>query len=300
MAWMGGRVMPLEEARLPLTDWGLIHADSCYDVVPVWDGAFFRLHDYIARFLASAEALRLDIGMTPREIESVLGKVVSQSRLRRAYVAMVVSRGVPLVPGSRDPRHCANHFFAWCVPYVHVIKPEVVEAGCSSAWIARTVFRIPPASFDPRVKNYMWGDFTRALIEAKDNGAETAILLDADGNVTEGPGFNVFVVSHGGAVITPRLGVLEGISRRTVVEICEEMGVAVEERAVPLAELMAAAEIFVSSSAGGVMPITRVDATAIGGGRVGETTRRVRERYWEWVARPALRTEVDYGARSRI
>ena len=114
--------------------------------------------------------------------------MVSQSGLRDSYVAMVCSRGRPKIPGSRD-RDCENHFFAWCVPYVHVIKPEIIDQG-ATAWISQNVYRIPEESVNPRVKNYHWGDFTQGIFEAKDNKYETVILLDFDGNVTEGPGFN--------------------------------------------------------------------------------------------------------------
>jgi branched-chain amino acid aminotransferase len=79
------------------------------------------------------------------------------------------------------------------VPYIHVIRPEIAERG-AHVHVAKTVRRISPSSVNPKVKNYHWGDFTKGLFEAKDHGAETVILLDDDGNVTEGPGFNVFAV----------------------------------------------------------------------------------------------------------
>ena len=91
-------------------------------------------------------------------------------------------------------------------------------------------------------------------------------------------------------------GVLEGVTRRTVIEIAEELGFTVERRPLPLAELMGSAEVFLSSSAGGVMAITKVDDVTFGGGVPGEITRRIRERYWEWMARPELRVEIDYAS----
>ena len=75
------------------------------------------------------------------------------------------------------------------------------------------VYRIPEESVNPRVKNYHWGDFTQGIFEAKDNKYETVILLDFDGNVTEGPGFNVFAVKDG-VLITPDRGILAGVSRK--------------------------------------------------------------------------------------
>jgi len=293
-AWIRGGVVPIAEATIGVTDWGLTRSDITYDVVPVWDGAFFRLEDYLDRFAASMASLRMDVGMGREEMRAALHAMVARSGLRESYVAMVASRGVPVIPGTRDPRACANHFYAWCVPYVHVIAPEIAARG-ASAWIAREVRRIPDDSVDPRAKNYHWGDLTRGLFEARDRDFDTVILLDHAGHVTEGPGFNVFAVREG-RVITPDRGVLEGITRRTVLEVCAEAGIATEVRTLPLAELMEADEVFISTTAGGPVPVTRVDQRIFSNGAPGPVASRIRETYWDWVKRPELRQEVDYPA----
>lgn len=293
-AWMRGEVVPIGEAAIPVTDWGLVHSDITYDVAPVWEGGFFRLPDYLDRFDASMAALRLDVGMTRDQIRRALHAMVARSGLKAAYVAMVASRGVPLIPGTRDPRRCANHFYAWCVPYIRVISPEA-EAEGTGAWIAKEVHRIPADSIDPRVKTYHWGDFTRGLLEAKDRGCETVILTDHAGNIAEGPGFNVFAVREG-RVVTPEAGCLEGITRRTVLEICAEVEIPAELRRLPAAELMEADEVFLSSTAGGPVALTRIDGRVFSNGAPGPVARRVRARYWEWMRRPAMRDEVDYAA----
>ena len=293
-AWMAGRVVPIDEAAIPVTDWGLVHSDITYDVAPVWEGGFFRLGDYLDRFEASMAALRLDTGLDRAEIRAALHAIVARSGLRAAYVAMVASRGVPLVAGTRDPRQCANHFYAWCVPYIRLIAPEAEERGVS-AWIAKEARRIPPESVDPRVKNYHWGDFTRGLMEAKDRGHETVILTDLGGNVAEGPGFNVFAVKDGG-VVTPDTGCLEGVTRRTVLEICAGEGIAAEVRPLPVAELMEADEVFLSSTAGGPVPLVRIDDRTFSNGAAGPVASHVRARYWEWIMRPEMRDEVNYDA----
>jgi branched-chain amino acid aminotransferase len=130
-AWMRGEVVPIAEATIGVTDWGVTRSDITYDVVPVWEGGFFRLEDYLDRFETSMASLRLDVGMGRDDIRAALHRMIAQSGLCAAYVAMVASRGVPLIPGMRDPRQCANHFYAWCVPYVHVVKQEVAEKGAS-------------------------------------------------------------------------------------------------------------------------------------------------------------------------
>ena len=291
-AWMNGTVIPISQATIPVNDWGLVHSDITYDVVPVIDGAFFRFDEYLARFLSSMENLHLDPGMSKRDIQAALHQMVSKSSLRDSYVAMVCSRGKPKIAGSRDPRDCDNHFFAWCVPYVHVIKPEVVEQG-ATAWIAQNAYRIPENSVNPRVKNYHWGDFTQGIFEAKDKNYETVILLDYDGNVTEGPGFNVFAVKDK-VLITPDRGVLAGVSRKTVLEMAEHLGINTSVRSLSVEELLEADEVFLSSSGGGVIPIIRVNETIFGNGASGPISVQLNETYWKWTTLEKYRDPIDY------
>ena len=291
-AWMNGTVIPISQAAIPVNDWGLVHSDITYDVVPVIDGAFFRFDEYLARFLSSMENLHLDPGMSKRDIKAALHQMVSKSRLRDSYVAMVCSRGKPKIAGSRDPRDCDNHFFAWCVPYVHVIKPEVVEQG-ATAWIAQNAYRIPENSVNPLVKNYHWGDFTQGIFEAKNKDYETVILLDYDGNVTEGPGFNVFAVKDK-VLITPDRGVLAGVSRKTVLEMAEHLGINTSVRSLSVEELLEADEVFLSSSGGGVIPIIRVNETIFGNGASGPISVQLNETYWKWTTLEKYRDPIDY------
>ena len=291
-AWMNGTVIPISQATIPVNDWGLVHSDITYDVVPVIDGAFFRFDEYLARFLSSMENLHLDPGMNKRDIQAALYQMVSKSSLRDSYVAMVCSRGKPKIAGSRDPRDCDNHFFAWCVPYVHIIKPEIVEQG-ATAWIAQNAYRIPENSVNPRVKNYHWGDFTQGIFEAKDKNYETVILLDYYGNVTEGPGFNVFAVKDK-VLITPDRGVLAGVSRKTVLEMAEHLGINTSVRSLSVEELLEADEVFLSSSGGGVIPIIRVNETIFGNGASGPISVQLNETYWKWTTLEKYRDPINY------
>mgnify|MGYP002819280768 FL=1 len=291
-AWMNGKVLPISQAMIPVNDWGLVRSDITYDVVPVIDGAFFRFDEYLTRFLSSMEDLHLDPGMSKRDIKAALHQMVGKSSLRDSYVAMVCSRGKPKIAGSRDPRDCENHFFAWCVPYVHIIKPEIVEQG-ATAWIAQNAYRIPENSVNPLVKNYHWGDFTQGIFEAKDKNYETVILLDYDGNVTEGPGFNVFAVKDK-VLITPDRGVLAGVSRKTVLEMAEHLGINTSVRPLSVEELLEADEVFLSSSGGGVIPIIRVNETIFGNGASGPISVQLNETYWKWTTLEKYRDPIDY------
>ena len=291
-AWMNGKVLPISQAMIPVNDWGLVRSDITYDVVPVIDGAFFRFDEYLTRFLSSMEDLHLDPGMSKRDIKAALHQMVGKSSLRDSYVAMVCSRGKPKIAGSRNPRDCENHFFAWCVPYVHIIKPEIVEQG-ATAWIAQNAYRIPENSVNPLVKNYHWGDFTQGLFEAKDKNYETVILLDYDGNVTEGPGFNVFAVKDK-VLITPDRGVLAGVSRKTVLEMADHLGIKTCVRSLSVEELLEADEVFLSSSGGGVIPIIRVNETIFGNGASGPISVQLNETYWNWTTLEKYRDPIDY------
>ncbi|MEM7210813.1 MAG: GNAT family N-acetyltransferase [Pseudomonadota bacterium] len=291
-AWQDGRIIPVADAKIHVTDWGLTHSDITYDVASVWEGGFFRLSDYIERFMASMRACRMEIDLGPEDIRQICHDMVGQSGLRAAYVAMVASRGQPLIPGNRDPRQCSNHFFAWAVPYVHVVKPEIAEKG-ASLWIARDVRRIPDDSVNQRAKNYHWGDLTQGLFEAKDNGFETVALLDHQGNVTEGPGFNVFAIK-GDRVVTSDHGVLHGITRRTVLEMSESLGMNTETRSLPLAELMEADEVVLSSTGGGVIPVARVNDRIFSNDAPGPVALRLRKIYHDWRMRAAFRDEIAY------
>lgn len=289
-AWQRGAYVPIAQASVPITDWGFLRSDATYDVVTAWDGAFFRLQDHLERFLRSCARFRLDPGKTREEIAEILSECVRLAGLRSAYVEMVCTRGQPPW-GSRDPRQAVNQFFAFAVPYVWIANEEQRRRGLHVA--VSDVQRIPPASVDPTAKNYHWNDLTMGLLGALDAGADTVLLTDAAGNVVEGPGFNVFAV-RGGRLVTPREGVLEGITRRTVIEMAQALDIPVELRALPAAELRAADEAFLSSSGGGVLPVTRVDGQAVGDGQVGALTHRLLETYWAWHRDPRYATPIRY------
>ena len=220
-AWMDGEIVPISEAKISVLDWGLTRSDITYDVVHVWNGAFFRIDDYLERFMTSMSKLRLNVGLDEEEIRDALVTLISTSGLKSAYVSMVASRGIPIIPGMRDPRACKNHFYAWAVPFVWVIPQEVAKRGAHIS-IAQETRRISTQSVDPTVKNYHWGDMTTALFQALDNGYDTTVLLDQDELITEGPGFNIFAVING-KVVTPKSGALEGITRKSVFDICIEL-----------------------------------------------------------------------------
>jgi branched-chain amino acid aminotransferase len=291
-AFVEGEIVPVLEARIPLLDTGFTKSDVTYDVVAVWNGKFFRLDDHLDRFERSCRELRLTLPLGRGEMREVLSELVRRAGLRESYVEVICTRGVDTA-GVRDPRRFENRFYAFAIPYVWLLARDEHETGMHAV-ITRTVRRISSQAVDPTVKNFHWGDLTRGLYEAFDRDARYPILLDAAGNVTEGAGYNVFGLVDG-VLLTPDSGTLEGITRRTVLELAGEQGIRAEAIPIPERVFRQATELFATSTAGGVMPITHLDGAPVGSGGVGPVTRSLRDRYWEIHDDPRYATPVDYG-----
>ncbi|ESZ04195.1 branched-chain amino acid transferase [Mesorhizobium sp. L2C085B000] len=290
VAFMDGQYLPMSQAKISVLDWGFLHSDATYDTVHVWNGRFFRLELHLDRFFGGIERLRMRLPYEREKIGSILNNCVALSGHRSAYVEMICTRGSSPT-FSRDPRQAENRFMAFAVPFGSVANKEQLEKGLHIA-ISDTV-RIPPKSIDPSIKNYHWLDLVKGLFEAYDAGAETALIVDTNGHIAEGPGFNVFVVKDG-SLWTPAFGVLPGITRRTVFDLCAEIGLSATAGDISRADIKAADEVFITSTAGGIMPVTRVDHAAIANGRVGYVTRRLMDLYWQKHDDPAWSTAVIY------
>lgn len=272
-AYISGEIVPISEAKISILDWGFLHSDATYDVVHVWNGKFFRLDDHLERFSSSMAKLRLSIPHSREALPSILSDCVKATGLREAYVEMITTRGQPKT-GSRDPRTCTNQFFAFAIPFVWITEPQ---RGLHL--IVSRKQRIPPESVDPVVKNYHWLDLVMGQFEAYDRGGETAAVVDAGGNIKEGPGFNIFAVKDS-LITTPASGVLEGITRKTVVALATEHGYEVVQGDLAPEHARTADEVFATSTAGGVMPITKIDDQIIGDGSIGPTTQKLQDAYW--------------------
>jgi len=290
-AYIEGKYFPIAEARISILDSGFYRSDLTYDVVAVWKGKFFRLNDHLKRFENGYTQLRMNPKISLAQMREILFECVRRTGIRNAYVEMILSRGID-EDGSRDPRRFRNCFYAHAVPYIWIVKPEDQKVGIHLV-IAEKTIRIPPDAIDPTVKNFHWGDLVRGIYEAYDRGGYTVVLPDAAGNITEGPGFNVFVYDRG-SLLTPERGVLKGITRQTMIDLAEEQGIPVRLNMFGADVLMAAEEVFLTSTAGGVMPVTLVNGRTIGDGKPGKITTLMQKRYWKAHDEGPWVTPVDY------
>jgi len=289
-AYINDHYVPVAEASVPVLDWGFLHCDATYDVAHVWQGRFFRIDDYLDRFQRSMESLRMSVPYSREQIREVMFELVRRSGLRDAYVEIICTRGMP-APGSRDPRTCTNRFMAFAIPFVWVADVRQRAQGLNL--LVSQQQRIAPESLDPRIKNYHWLDMVMGLFEAYDAGADSALLVDAEGNLVEGPGFNVFALCAD-RVITPARGVLEGVTRATVLELLAAEDVQVSTEPLPAATARTADEIFITSTAGGIMPVTRISGHRIGNGMPGALTTRLNQAYWKLHDDSAYTNAINY------
>ena len=278
VAFINGEYLPAHEAKISIFDTGFSRGDAVYDTVSAWRGKFFRLDDHVDRFFRSCAAARLTCPHPVDEVKRILAGCVHRAGIEDAYVQMIVTRGPFPSTGRRDPRLCQNRFIAFALPYIWIVSPERQAEGIDLAIVDNR--RTPTEAIDPRVKNFNWMDLQRGLFEALDRGADTAVLLTPAGYLAEGPGFNLFVVREG-AVLTPRSNVLEGITRATVFDLACEVGIPARASDLRPDALRTADEAFLSSTAGGIMPIARVDGRPLGAGRPGPLTSRLRGLYWD-------------------
>jgi len=292
IAYIEGRHVPLHEARIPILDEGFLRGDLTYDVAGVWDGRFFRLDDHLDRLEASCRKLRMRMPMSRTDLRRLLIKMVATSGLRDAYVEPIVTRGLAPVRGSKV-EDLKNNLYVLIKPFVWVMSPEVQLQGTGSAIIARTVRRTPVGSMDPTVKNLQWGDFTRGLLEAQDRNSVYPFLTDGDGYLTEGAGFNIVIVKHN-VLYTPSRGVLEGVTRKSVFDVARKLRLEVKVEFVPADLAYHCDEIFMCTTAGGIMPITSLDGQPVNDGKIGHVTKRVWDLYWAMHWDPQYSFAVDY------
>jgi branched-chain amino acid aminotransferase len=279
LVWIDGAPVDAAEARVPVFDRGFLYGDSVYEVTRAFSGVAFALDEHLDRLERSAHAILMST--PPRAaIEKAVHDTLAQSGLPDAYVRIVVTRGageIALDPAAADkPR---------LIIIVRAPKPPPPEAyrdGVEVAIVGRTRYApgVPTSTIDPQVKSGNYLGSVLAVAEARKRGAYEAILCDNVGRITEGSSSNFFVV-RGARVATPPLsvGLLEGITRRKVMQLLDAEKIPWAEQALWPIDLHRGDEAFLTSSVRGVVPIARADGEPIGDGKPGPITRRVMQAY---------------------
>lgn len=291
IAWTGGDYVPLHQATVPLLDNGFMKSDLTYDVPAVWDGRYFRLDDHLDRFETSMQKLKLTSPIPREELRSRLIEMVSISGIRDAYVMMICTRGLRYLR-AYAPEECQNLMYLMVMPFLWVAGEEAQKNG-ASVIIVRDTVRMPTGAVDPTVKNLQWGDFTRGLLEARERGAQYPILTDGNGLLTEGSGFNIVLVKDG-KLYTPKRGVLEGVTRKSVLAAADKLGIAWEIGDVPVNMVYSVDELMMVTTAGGVMPVTQLDGKPVGDGTVGPISRAIWKEYWDAHYDPSVTIPINY------
>jgi branched-subunit amino acid aminotransferase/4-amino-4-deoxychorismate lyase len=277
VVFIDGQFVAPEEARMSIFDYGFTWGDCVYDVTSVWKGWFFKLDEHLERFERSCAGFRLTCPFSQAELEGILAECVERGGLEDAYVKVEMTRGTT-PDNSRDLRLAQNRFVAYALPYVWIWGEEKCRDG-ASVHLCRRFERISSRAVDQRLKNYNRADLAQARLDAYDAGCDDAVLVAPDGSLSEGFGWNILLVRNG-VVATPDWNVLEGVTRHAVEEICTEEGIPFQLRRVEPEELFEADEVFATTTAGGVMPVTAIDGNPVGDGVAGSVTRDLQRLYW--------------------
>jgi branched-chain amino acid aminotransferase len=277
---MGGRVCLPEEAKVSVFDRGFLYGDSVYETIATAHGRLFALDEHLTRLQRSAE--RIGLRTPPREeMERAIADTLAAAGNPESRVRIMVTRGLgklDLDPASADDPQLVVFVFPLNPP-----SAEMYARGVSVAIVSVT--RNSPQAIDPAVKSGNYLNNVLAVGEARRrSGAYEAILCAADGTVAEGASSNVFIV-EGGVVRTPPLavGILDGITRAKVLELCRANRFAVREERISPDQLRGAAEVFITSATRSILPVTRVDDRRIGTGLPGKVTRRLMDLFAELV-----------------
>ncbi len=262
-------------ASISVFDRGFLYGDSVYEVTRTAAGRPVDLERHLVRLERSAAAILLPTPPRPQVIAAV-DRTLAAAGNADSYIRIIVTRGSGEI--GLDPALAVAPRLIVIVRPLHLPPPELYRDGCAVALVG--VRRNLRRAVDPAVKSGNYLNNILALAEAKRGGAHEAIMCNAEGHVVEGSTSNVFVVK-GGVVRTPVLedGLLDGITRGRVIELCAAAGFPVEETHLLPGDLGGADEAFLTSSIRGVLPITRVDGAPVGSGRPGPVTRELMRRY---------------------
>jgi branched-chain amino acid aminotransferase len=306
LIWMNGDFVAWEDARVHVLTHGLHYGTGVFDSMRCYDTelgpAVFRNVDHIERLRLSAGLYHIPMPYTDEQLRSATLELVARNGLRSCYIRPLVSLGYGTM--GLNPLDASVDVTIACWEWGTYLGEEGMRNGVRamvSSWR-----RISPDSLIPHAKaSGQYLNNVLAKVESVKAGYEEAILLDDHGHVCEGTGENIYIVRDG-EIVTPgqHNSILDGITRRSIIQIAQDLGYTVAERNVARAELYLADEVFMTGTAAELVPVREVDNHQIATGKPGEITRVLQaafddaihgrtERYREWldvVQAPALNT----------
>jgi len=285
--WHNGEWIKWNDARVHVMSHVLHYGSSVFEGIRCYNTkrgpAIFRLTEHMQRLLNSAKIYRMEHEWTRDELCAAAVELVNRGGLEQCYIRPIIFRSLdeehPAFGVNPFPNPLVCYIGAW--DWGKYLGEEALEQGvdvCVSTWN-----RLTPNSMPAMAKsgaNYMNSQLIK--MEALLNGYAEGIALDDRGLVSEGSGENIFLVQDG-RVVTPQLScsILPGITRDSVIQICRELGIQIQESNIQRAALYIADELFFSGTAAEVTPIRSVDKITVGTGRRGEITRRIQEVFFQ-------------------
>jgi branched-chain amino acid aminotransferase len=260
VVYINGELLPSTSASLSVFDRGVLFGDGVFDAMFAKYGYLFRLENHLTRLQHSLTAIGLRLPQPATELGEAIIETLRANRLSTdAYIKVIVTRGIGRQP-LLDPRDCIPNVVIIAKPYLSQVAASRIAAGVKAKIVS--IRHTGAATFDPRIKSLNYLPFVLAKLEAQNSGCDEALLMDHSGNVCEAAGYNVFVVTEG-TVKTPGKGILEGITRATVIELCAALGICIEICSLSPYDIYTADEVFLSSSAGGLVPLSSVDGREV-------------------------------------
>jgi len=274
--YIDGKYYDKADAKVSVFDHGLLYGDGIFEGIRIYNGKVFRLKEHIERFYESAKAIILEILMTKEEMKAAVEDAVKVNERKDGYIRLMVTRGEGSL--GLDPASCKKATVIIIVSDIQLYPKEYYEKGI--ALVTVTSRRIPSECLDPRIKSLNYLNNIMAKLEAKQAGCLEAVMLNTQGFVAECTADNIFIVKEG-RLLTPSVyhGALEGITRQTVMEIAEKIGIKSEETTLAPYDLYTADECFLTGTGAEIVPVVKIDGRVIGSGVPGKVTKMLVENF---------------------
>ena len=270
--WLNGQLVEREKAAISGFDHGILYGDGVFEGIRFYDRKVFKLDEHINRLFNSAKIIMLDIPYSKDEIKKAILLCCRESGLSDGYIRPVVTRGAGAL--GLAPWRCSNPSMFIIVDTLQLYPKEFYDNGMPIVTVATR--RNIPEALNPMIKSLNYLNNIMAKIEAKNAGAEEAIMLNNDGYVAECTGDNIFIIRNN-FIYTPPVsaGSLPGITMGAVVQLAADMGVKTVEKLFTRAEMYISDECFLTGTAAEVVPVIQIDGRVIGDGKPGVLTRKL-------------------------